>query len=102
MLGRQPLLHIHLETQAWGETGGGAGEGQGRGRGGEGSGRGGAKEDRGRQGRDRRGDKLYTYVHSYIHVAIRSIIRYCTASVGLPVANNKVVGEVELMNCTSE
>ena len=50
-------------------------------------------------------------MHSYIHVAIRSIIRDCTASIGLPVANNKVwgvggsggggggvVGEVELMN----
>ena len=90
MLGRQPLLPIRLESQAWGETGegkgkgrggeweekgrrrGGAGEEKGRGRGGEEEGRVGEGERKGRgrggEGCGRGGQgtgNIHTYIRTY-------------------------------------
>ena len=107
MLGRQPLLHIRLENQAWGETGGGEGEGQGRGRGGAGEGKGRTGEDRGgqertgedrggqgRTGEDRggqeRGQVIYIRIFIHTHCYSQQVIRGRTACIGLPVAKSKV------------
>ena len=82
MLGRQPLLHIRLENQAWGETGGGEGEGQGRGRGGagegKGRGRGGEGEGKGVAGEDR-GQVIYIRIFVRTHCYSQQVIRGCTA-----------------------